>query len=70
MTTERLDRINELAKKSKTPEGLTEAEKAEQKELREEYIASFKRNLVGQLDNIYLVDEKGNKKKLEKKVKQ
>lgn len=70
MTTERLDRINELAKKSKTPEGLTEAEKKEQKELRAEYIASFKRNLVSQLDNVYLVDEKGNKKKLEKKVKQ
>lgn len=69
MTNEKLDRINALAKKSKTPEGLTKAEKAEQQELRAEYIASFKRNLTSQLDNIYLVDEKGNKKKLEKKSK-
>ena len=33
MTKEQIARINELARKSKTPEGLTEAEKAEQQEL-------------------------------------
>lgn len=67
MTEEKIKRINELAKKSKTPEGLTDAEKQEQAVLRREYIDSFKASLVGQLDNTYIVDEKGNKKKLERK---
>ena len=35
MIQEKIDRINELARKSRTPEGLTEEEKAEQKILRE-----------------------------------
>lgn len=69
MTEEKIKRINELAKKSKTPEGLTEDEKQEQAVLRREYIDSFKASLVGQLDNTYIVDEKGNKKKLERKKK-
>jgi uncharacterized protein YnzC (UPF0291/DUF896 family) len=66
MEKEKIERINFLAKKSKC-EGLTEEEKAEQKALREEYIADFKRNLVSQLDNMYIVDEKGNKTKVQKK---
>ncbi|MGN1118462.1 MAG: DUF896 domain-containing protein [Acutalibacteraceae bacterium] len=69
MTQEKIDRINELARKSKTPEGLTDHEKAEQAFLRREYIDSFKRSLVSQLDNTYIVDEKGNKRKVEKKSK-
>ncbi len=69
MIQEKLDRINELAKKSKTPEGLTEDEKIEQAQLRREYIDSFKASLIGQLDNTYIVDEKGNKRKLERKKK-
>ncbi len=67
MTQEKIDRINFLAKKSKTPEGLTEEEKAEQQVLRREYIDSFKRSLVGQLENTYIVDEKGNKTKVTRK---
>lgn len=63
----KIQRINELARKSKTPSGLTEQEKAEQKILRQEYIASYKRNLVSHLENIYIVDENGNKHKVEKK---
>ncbi len=63
----KIDRINELAKKSKTPEGLTEEEKAEQKILRQEYINSFKANLISQLENTYIVDENGNKRKLGRK---
>ena len=39
MEQKKIDRINELSRKSRTPEGLTEAEKAEQKALREEYLA-------------------------------
>lgn len=63
----KIQRINELARKSKTPQGLTEQEKAEQKILRQEYIASYKRNLVSHLESIYIVDEHGNKHKVEKK---
>ena len=63
----KIQRINELARKSKTPSGLTEQEKAEQKILRQEYNASYKRNLVSHLESIYIVDENGNKHKVEKK---
>ena len=63
----KIQRINELARKSKTPQGLTEQEKAEQKVLKQEYIASYKRNLVSHLESIYIVDENGNKHKVEKK---
>ncbi len=69
MTQEKIDRINFLAKKSKTPEGLTAEEKAEQQTLRREYIDSFKMSLVGQLENTYIVDEKGNKTKVTRKGK-
>ena len=68
MTEERIARINELAKKSREA-GLTDAEKAEQAELRAEYIRGYTQNLRAQLDNTYIVDEKGNKKKLKKKKK-
>lgn len=66
MTKELIERINFLSKKSKT-EGLTEAEKAEQKKLREEYIKMFRMGVKNTLNNVYVVDEKGNKKKLNKK---
>ena len=66
MTEEKIKRINELARKQKT-EGLTEEEKAEQFKLRREYIDSFKRSLVSQLENTYIVDNDGNKRKVTKK---
>ena len=69
VTQEQIYRINELARKSKTPEGLTEEEKLEQQKLRRLYIDSFKESLVGQLENTYIVDEKGNKRKVERKGK-
>ncbi len=69
MKQEKIDRINELAKKSRTEEGLTEEEKREQAQLRLEYVNSFKASLIGQLENTYIVDEKGNKRKLERKNK-
>jgi uncharacterized protein YnzC (UPF0291/DUF896 family) len=59
----KIDRINELARKSKGV-GLTEEEKAEQKALRDEYRKSVVGNLTAQLDNCYIVDEHGNKKKV------
>jgi len=66
METERLKRINELAKKAKTV-GLTEEEIRERDVLRKEYLAAFRKNMMDQLDNVYLVDEQGNKRKLERK---
>lgn len=66
METKRLQRINELAHKAKT-EGLTEEETRERDVLRREYLAAFQKNLTAQLDNTYIVDEKGNKRKLTRK---
>lgn len=68
MEQKKIDRINELAHKSKTPEGLTPQELEEQAKLRREYIDSFKASLIGQLENTYIVDEKGNKRKVSKKT--
>ena len=59
-------RINALAKKAKA-EGLTEEELAERDKLRRIYIDSVKSNLVGQLENTYLVRPDGTKEKLERK---
>lgn len=59
-------RINELARKAKTV-GLTPEENTERDKLRRIYIDNVKANLVGQLDNTYVVDEKGNKKPLKNK---
>ena len=67
MEQKKIDRINELAKKAKTSEGLSEAEAKEQKILRQEYINSFKANLIAHLENTYIVDENGNKRKLGRK---
>lgn len=67
MEQKKIDRINELARKSKTPEGLTQAEKDEQQILRQEYINSYKASLIAQLENTFIVDEKGNKRKLGRK---
>ena len=63
---ELIRRINELSKKSKT-EGLNEEEKAEQARLRAEYIKKFRQGMENALSNVYIVDEKGNKKKVQKK---
>ena len=59
-------RINELAAKAKTV-GLTPEETAERDKLRRIYIDNVKANLVGQLDNTYIVYPDGTKKKVEKK---
>jgi len=66
MAESRIDRINELARKSKA-EGLTEEEKAEQKRLREEYLAAFRKNVLQTLENTYVVTPDGTKEKLKKK---
>ena len=66
ITKEDIARINELARKAKA-EGLTEEEKTEQAELRRRYVANIKASLMADLDNTYIMDEKGNKTKLGKK---
>ena len=67
MDQKQIDRINELARKAKTPQGLTEWERMEQAALRREYIDSVLGSLKGQLDHTYVVDEQGNKRRLRKK---
>ena len=66
MTQEQIDRINELAHKAKSV-GLTPEETEERDILRRAYIDSVLGNLRGQLDNTYIVDEQGNKRKLKEK---
>ena len=67
MDQKQIDRINERARKAKSPEGLTEWEEAERAALRREYVDSVLGSLRGQLDNTYLMDSKGVKRKLKKK---
>ncbi len=67
MTEEKIARINEFARRVKAGETLSPEELEERAALRREYIDSVKASLVGNLDNTYLVDEKGNKVKLPKK---
>ena len=59
MTQEKIQRINELYRKSQA-EGLSEAEKKEQDLLRKEYIANVKKNLRNQLNNIDMVNDDGS----------
>lgn len=54
-----IQRINELARKSKA-EGLTTAEKEEQATLRREYIEAVRMNLRGQLNNIDVKEKDGS----------
>ena len=60
MTKEKIDRINALARKSKTPEGLTPEEKEEQAALRKEYIEDFRRSTLAALGRIDILNEDGS----------
>lgn len=62
-----IKRINELAKKVKSGEELTPEEISERDRLRRIYIDSVKANLVGSLENTYIVQPDGTKVKVEKK---
>ncbi|MDE7060226.1 MAG: DUF896 domain-containing protein [Lachnospiraceae bacterium] len=59
MDEQKIKRINALYHNSKG-EGLTEEEKAEQKALREEYLAAIRASLRGTLDNISIVEADGS----------
>ena len=63
---ETIKRINELYHKSQK-EGLSEAEKEEQKRLRQVYIDSVKKNLRGQLENMEIERPDGSIEKLTRK---
>lgn len=66
MTQEKIQRINELYRKSQA-EGVSEAEKKEQDLLRKEYIANVKKNLRNQLNNIDMVNDDGSVENLGEK---
>ena len=66
MDQKKIDRINELARKAKA-EGLTDEEKREREILRREYIDSVVGNLRQELEHTYVVDQNGNKRKLQGK---
>ncbi len=66
MQKELIERMNALARKRKA-EGLTEAETAEQAELRLRYLKAFREGMEAQLDQIWLEQEDGSYEKLRKK---
>lgn len=67
MDQEKIKRINELAKKAKSPQGLTPEEMVERDLLRQEYVAAYRENLVAQLENTVIVEPDGTRHKLGKK---
>ena len=66
ITQEKIDRINFIARKSRK-EGLTEEEAKEQKALRGEYVAAFRKSLETQLDSTVIVRPDGTRDKIERK---
>lgn len=74
MLDEKITRINELARKAKTSE-LTKEEKAEQQELREEYLQNIRKSFTNQFKSMTVIDPEGTDvtpdkvKKLQKKHK-
>lgn len=67
MDQQQIDRINQLARKAKSPEGLTPEEAAERAVLRRAYIDAVVGNLKGQLDSTVVIDEKGHRRKLKER---
>ncbi|MDO5602448.1 MAG: DUF896 domain-containing protein [Oscillospiraceae bacterium] len=67
MTDLQIARINELAKKSRLPQGLTADEKEEQAALRKAYIAAMRGSLENELSRVRIVTRDGSVVPLEKK---
>ncbi len=65
MEKNKIERLNELAKKAKTG-SLTSSELAERDQLRKEYISAFRSNLKATLDNTVIIDKQGNRRSLRK----
>lgn len=66
MKQEKIDRINELARRSRI-RNLSEEELVEQKQLRQEYIESIKTNFIKSIESIKIIDEYGNSREVRKK---
>ena len=66
MEKEKIERINELARKKKAGM-LTEAEAAEQAELRREYLAEYRENMKAMLDSLVIQEEDGTRHALKQK---
>lgn len=67
ITQQDIDRINALARKSRTAEGLTVAERHEQMELRRRYVEAVRANLTAQLDHTVIQEPDGTKRPLKPK---
>lgn len=63
----KIDRINALAKKAKSPEGLTEEERTEQAALRQEYLKQWRESFTQQLEHTYIQYPDGTRRKLKRK---
>ena len=68
MDDKKIARINELSAAARERE-LTEDEQSERAQLRAEYVAAYKKSIVNHLNNVKIVDDKGNKTPLRKKAK-
>ena len=66
MENKKLERINELAKKSRE-QGLTPEEKEEQAALRQEYVKGFRNSLTSHLESMVIVEPDGTRRKVTKK---
>ena len=66
MEKEKLERISHLSRKERTI-GLDEEVKKEKTALRRDYLEAIRKSLVGTLENTYVVDEKGNKRKIHRR---
>lgn len=58
LSKEKIDRINELARKAKEIE-LTSEEKIEQKQLREEYLKNIRKSFTNQFKTMTVIDPEG-----------
>ena len=67
MDEKKIQRINELAKKAKTAQGLTPEEKEEQALLRREYLDAVRGNLEPQLNNTYIQRPDGSRIQMQKR---
>lgn len=67
MEKQKIERINFLAAKQKSPEGLTDLEKEEQRLLREEYLAEYRLALRAQLESTVIRRPDGTEEKLKRR---
>ena len=58
LTTEKMNRLNELAKKKKAG-ALTEEEVKEQQALREGYLTTFRESMKNTIENVRVIDPNG-----------